>query len=691
MDSKQLCAWLLILGLVTPVVGKEVSTTSSNAVRQAPRALNGKERNIGRQIANIEFQDVAGKSYQLSDFANRKALVIAVTSTSCPLSKKYLPTIVRLAARYRAEGVAFLLINPVATDKPASIQSAASELSDDGIYVHDREGRISQALGLTSTTDALLLDPARTVHYQGAIDDQYGFGYSLDAPRKNYLISALDEFLRSQPVIVAATEAPGCHLTLDSEMSLGQSVTYHNRVSRIIQTNCGECHRDGGVGPFSLETYADVLAHAKMIETVVSRGTMPPWFAASSESAKFSPWINDCSLSAADKQQLLDWIKSDKPEGDPKDAVLPVSYPSGWTIGQPDLIAKFPSPIPIKATGTMPYQNVVVETALNEDRWVQAIEVRPGSPEVVHHILVFVRPPRDEEGHRKNSPSDEINYWGIYVPGNSKQVYAEGFARKLPKGSRIRFQMHYTPSGKATEDLTQVGFVFANKAPEYEVKTASLVNAWFEIPPGASQFQDSAKFKLSSDVTVMGYLPHMHLRGKACSFEAISPDGKREMLLDIPRYDFNWQLLYRYSEPRTFTKGTVLKFNAIFDNSQDNPANPDPKATVRWGEQTNDEMIVGYLEYYVPVGSQANELSEIERNQFGLAEDRDAMLFSSLDANDDDKLSLEELKKITENPRMKQVNPLMVAAVFKTLDKNQDSSLSVDEFRHLRELFRKKK
>jgi len=249
--------------------------------------------------------------------------------------------------------------------------------------------------------------------------------------------------------------------------------------------------------------------------------------------------------------------------------------------------------------------------------------------------------------------------------------------------------LHYTPNGTATEDVTQIGFVFADREPEYEVKTASLVNAWFEIPPGADNHTDSVKVRLPADVTVLGFLPHMHLRGKACRYEAISADGKRETVLDIPRYDFNWQLLYRFAEPRTFKQGTTLKFHATFDNSAENPANPDAKATVRWGEQTFDEMIVGYVEYYVPVGHGGAQLADAAIGQAGLAGDREQMLFASLDANDDDRLSLEEIKKLTENPRMKQVNPVTIGLVFSTLDKDQDGFLTLDEFRKLRDVFRR--
>ena len=674
---------------VANTTAAEVSTASQTPVRQAARIINGKDRNVGRLIPDLELADLSGKAHRLSELTRGKGVVVAVTSTSCPLSKKYLPTLIRLAREYHDKGFGFVLLNPLATDKPTAIQDAANDLGLAGVYVHDAQGTLSSAFGLTSTTDVLILDSSRTVLYHGAVDDQYGFGYSLEAARKNYLVTALDEVLKGSRIVVTATEAPGCLLDHEVGTATITTVTYHNRISRLIQTNCGDCHRQGGVGPFSLETHADVVSHAKMIETVVSQGTMPPWFAVPLPGKAPSPWINDCSLSEDDKTDLLAWLKGDKAVGDPHDAPRPVDYASGWEIGKPDLVVKFPSAVPIQATGVMRYKNVVVDAGLTEDRWIQGIEIHPGAPEVVHHILVFAHAPRGS-GNRKESPNDEINYWAIYVPGNNKIVYPPGFARKLPKGSKIRFQVHYTPSGTATEDLTQMALIYADKAPENEVKTASLVNAWFEIPPGASNFQDSAKIKLPGDATVMGYLPHMHVRGTSCRYEAIT-DGKSEVLLDVPRYDFNWQLMYRYAEPRTFAKGTTLKFTAGFDNSDKNPANPDPKATVHWGEQTTDEMIIGYLEYYVPAGGQTDRLASIEPREPGLAGDRSEHLFMALDANDDGKLSLEELKKLSDNPRMKQVNPVMIGVFFKALDKDQDNFLTIEEFQKIRELLQKKK
>lgn len=678
--------WMLLLMLGGGLAGIEHAGAGEalDPIRQGPRPLSPSERNVGRLAPDLEIEDITGQRHRVGELAKARGLLVAVTSTSCPLSRRYLPTLIDAAQTYSADGFGVLLVNPIATDKMEAMQAAADRLGSAGVYVHDSDGVLSRALELTSTTDALLIDPARTVRYHGAVDDQFGFGYAIAAPRKTYLATAIDEYLKGLPIAIEATEAPGCHLDEPGPAESSSAVTYHNRISRIVQFHCGECHRESGVAPFSLETREDVVAHAAMISTVVKRGTMPPWFAAPGPKDEPSPWLNDCSLPAADKQDLLAWLEGDRAVGDPRDAPLPIRYPTGWTIGEPDLIARFPEAIPVQATGVMDYEQITVDLDVREDKWVERIEVRPGVPDVVHHVLVFVRPPRNEEDDGRREREDGISYWGIYVPGNSKQVYPQGFARKLPKGSQLRFQMHYTPNGTATEDITQVGFVFADQEPDYEVLTASLVNSWFEIPPGADNYTDYAKVRLPEDVTVLGFLPHMHLRGKACNYEAVTPDGERELLLDVPRYDFNWQLLYRLAEPRMFKEGTLLKFAATFDNSAANPANPDPSIAVRWGQQTYDEMIVGYVEYYVPVSQDGSERPK-------LTGDREQRLFTALDADDDNRLSLEEFKKLSANRRLKQLHAVTIGFVYTALDLDEDGLLTVEEFRNLREMYRKKR
>ena len=337
----------------------------------------------------------------------------------------------------------------------------------------------------------------------------------------------------------------------------------------------------------------------------------------------------------------------------------------------------------------MPYKKITVETDLDEDKWVQAIEIRPGKREVVHHVIVSVQ--NDDK-----DIDERDGYWGAYVPGNSTLVYPDGYARLLPKGTKLRFQMHYTPNGTATEDSTRIGLVFAKQPPRHEVRVRGIANTDIKIPPRNDDHRESRQWNLPYDAQILSFLPHMHLRGKAARYEAVTSNGEKT-LLDIPDYDFNWQLRYRLAEPMTMHRGDTIRFSCWFDNSDGNPANPDPNKTVYWGQQTEDEMLIGYVEYVVPgvkpgdpvsgmkagrsaggravadsddarnqelqiagqrirVGSLVKSVRELDKNQDGKLELAEVPtkhhgVFKWLDADGDDVLTTEEVTKATRQRR----------------------------------------
>jgi peroxiredoxin len=568
---------------------------SEESLRQGPKILRAADRGVGRLLPDLSYKDIKGKKGKLSDFKSAPALVIAYTTTSCPLAKKYAPTLTRLEKEFGARGVKFLFINPTASDSRASINAAIKDQGFSSAYVHDRDGKFTAGLGAETTTEIFVLDAARTLVFRGAVDDQFGFGYSLDAPRHNFLTDALTAMLAGEMPLVAATDAPGCVLNIKPATALAQKVTYHNRISRVVQNNCLECHRDGGVGPFSLAKYEDVTSHAAMMRRQVERGLMPPWFAGPNETNAVSHWANDRSLSPADKQDLLTWLVSDKPLGNPTDAPLPIAFTSEWTIGKPDAVFQLPDPVAIKAQGTMPYQFVTVETSYPEDRWVNAYEIIPTAREVVHHVIVMVhtgRPEKPDEGDGSEG------YWAAYVPGNASRIMPAGFGKKLPAGATISFQIHYTPNGKATQDQLKLGVKFAKEPPRYAVHVLALPKPNINIPAGAAHHVEVAEKRVPADLNLTALMAHTHVRGKAFKFELAGRDGQSETLLDIPKYDFNWQLRYEYAQTKRIPAGSLVKITAVYDNSADNPANPDPTKNVRWGNQTYDEMMIGYFECY---------------------------------------------------------------------------------------------
>ncbi len=555
---------------------------------------------IGRQVADVAFQTLDGKSHRLSEWSGKRGVAFAFTSTTCPVSKRYAPSLARIEKELASRDVALVLVNPFASEKADDVAAQAKDAGLTSPYVLDADKSLAAALGARSTTEVFLVDAKRTLIYRGALDDQYGVGYNLDAAREHYLLDAVTAMVAGTRPKIAATEAPGCELDIPAAKPAGTQITFHRDVARIMQQNCVQCHHDKGIAPFALDDIADVTDRAKTIRRVVESRTMPPWFAAPVAEGQPNPWANDHSLSARDKADLLAWIDSkDRPPGNPADAPAPMKFSTEWTIGKPDFVVQLTQPFKIKAGGVMPYQTATVETALTEDKWVQAYEIIPTAREVVHHVIVSVH----DKGTRIRGGGDEgaSGYWAAYVPGNSSRIYPDGFARKLPAGATVRFQIHYTPTGKATEDQLRMGLIFAKEAPRFAMHTAAVANPKLLIPPGDANHVEVGQHAVSAPLNVTAFMAHMHVRGKAFRFDLVGPDGKTETLLDIPRYDFNWQLRYELKEPRVIPRGSTVKITAVYDNSPANKANPDPTKTVRWGQQTYDEMMIGYIEYFTPL------------------------------------------------------------------------------------------
>jgi mono/diheme cytochrome c family protein len=398
--------------------------------------------------------------------------------------------------------------------------------------------------------------------------------------------------------LLAVTAAGQLHASGSGSSDPDEEITYYKQVSRIIQENCVSCHRAGGIAPFALETYDQVTRAQRVIEHVVRERRMPPWFA-SPEHGRFA---NDRSLPAESRDALLKWIESGAPAGDPADAPPPLKFVDDWNIGHPDLVLELPDAVAIPAAGEIPYQYMSVPSGFTEDRWIAAVEVRPTAPSVAHHVLTTLRVPHPNDpnnlvAHGSGAFGGVDGYFALMVPGSAGLVYGEGRAKRVPAGAHIQFQLHYTADGHETHDRSQIGLVFAEGPPREEVVTASAFNTRFVIPPGAKDYEVSGDFRFFEDGQVLSFMPHTHVRGVRFRYELIRADGSREIVLDLPNYDFNWQLDYILAEPLQVRAGDALRATGWFDNSADNPANPDPTARVRFGEQTWEEMMIGYFDW----------------------------------------------------------------------------------------------
>jgi hypothetical protein len=578
-------------GVATPQIE---ATPPDESLKEQPQLLKPSEHGVGKRIPDLNLRDLSGNPIRPTP--DSKAWAFICFGASCPLSNKFGPEMARIEKEYSTRGVTLVFVNPVtASNKTDSLEFAKKHNLTSPV-VHDAEGTLLQTLRPTTTTEAFVLDSSRTLVFRGALNDQYGLGYSKPKPTRNYLRDALDAILRGESPTIPATTAPGCEIDLPTPTpGTPQSTTYHRDISRILQAHCIECHRDGGLAPFSLETHEDVIEHAAMIRRQVERGAMPPWFAAPSSHGLFA---NDRSLTDSDKATLLNWLRSDRPLGNPAEAPLPRIDQNGWTIGTPQVVFQIPKPVNIPAEGVMPYQVQVVETSFREERWVRGYEIVPTDPSVVHHVIVNMHP----KGSKITGGGEgEGGYFAAYVPGNTGRLLPDGFAKRLPAGARLSFQIHYTPNGKATADQLTLGLIFADKPPLNEVHVAAVAHPRLNIPPHAANHVETKRQQVPFNLNVTGFMAHMHVRGKSFKYELTTPDGKTETLLDIPRYDFNWQLNYQYAQPRFIPRGSTVTITAVFDNSSNNPANPDPGKTVRWGQQTYDEMMIGYVEHFTPL------------------------------------------------------------------------------------------
>lgn len=376
-----------------------------------------------------------------------------------------------------------------------------------------------------------------------------------------------------------------------------KNVTFSKDVAPILFKSCAECHRPGEIAPFSVLSYKDVRPWAKSIKEQVVSKEMPPWHA----DEKHGQWLNDRRLSGKEIETITAWVDGGAKEGNPKEMPAAPKFPDGWAIGQPDETFSIPEQS-VPATGVVAYQYLTVPTNFKEDRWITAAEIRSTGRAAVHHVIVFIQDP-------KSSSRTDGNLLAGFAPGEQPARFLPGHAKKVPAGSILRFQMHYTPNGTATKDVTTIGLKYAKEAPKHQVFTRPVLNMRFTIPAGAPNHEVKSTYVFNEEAHVVSFMPHMHLRGKDFEVKAIYPDGTSKILLSVPKYDFNWQTYYVPKEPVAIPKGTKIECTAHYDNSANNKFNPDPTKDVKWGDQTWEEMMIGWLSYYYDGSNSAKPMA----------------------------------------------------------------------------------
>jgi peroxiredoxin len=578
---------MLFLGMVAGalVVAAYVLATRHSSPVGVPSA--------GLPVEDFTLRDFRGRTHSLRELADRPFVVVAFLGTGCPLGRLYGPRLAELAREFEPRDVAFLAVNPNARDSPADLDAYVRTHQISFPILKDADNAVADRLGATRTPEVVVLDPERRIRYQGRIDDQYAAGVRRPAPTRRDLAVALEELLAGRPVSCPVTEASGCLIARAPVRESPGDVTYCRHIARIVQQHCVACHRPGEIGPFPLTGYREAAAWASMIGEVVESGGMPPWLA----DPRHGRFRNDPRLSEEEKRLLRRWIDGGCPEGDARELPPPPEHVSGWRIPRPDLVLPMAERAwTVPAKGEVTYQYFLADPGFTEDRYVRAAEVRPGSPTVVHHALVLLVPPGGD------GRPDPLGALLDYAPGMPPTLLPDGYALRVPAGSKFLFQTHYTPNGSEQQDRSSLGLVFADaRSVRHEVRGGAVLNLALLIPPGAADYRLTAEQVVPEDWRLLSLSPHMHLRGKSFRYEAFYPDGGREVLLEVPRYDFNWQLRYELAEPKLLPRGTRLVCTACYDNSPNNPNNPDPSREDGWGEQTPDEMLFGFFAA-VPAG-----------------------------------------------------------------------------------------
>jgi peroxiredoxin len=529
--------------------------------------------------------------------AGRLATAVVFLAEECPVSKLQAPKIGKLAKEYADQGIHFLVVDVSPGCEAKKAQAFAAAAGIEAPVLLDPMQAVAARFEVKHAATALLLDKEFKPLYRGAIDDQYSLAGRKDHASTEWLVEAIEAAIEGGAPAIDSSEPTGSPLVAPAA-----PVTFNEQVAPVLHRQCVDCHRKGQVGPMELLDYEDAKGWAPQIAEVISQGRMPPWHA----DPRYGHFENERRLTDTEKALLEKWVEGGTKEGDPKKKPKPpVFQDDGWAMGKPDMIVQIPEPQSIPADGVVGYRYVYpVDPKIKEEKWVQAVEIRPTAQDATHHVLTFYVPPGKPAismlaGLRDGSIIG-AGYFGVQVPGCRPSIYPEGTGKKIEPGGIFVFQLHYTPNGKKTSDQTRMGLRFCKTKPKQEVQTRGVFSLKLRIPPNDPHYVTTSQWTWQKPTRLITFFPHMHMRGASFRFEKLAGKGDdetREIVCDVPKYDFNWQNLYRPSEPVRFDAGDKILCTAVYDNSKGNPFNPDPGRTVIWGEQTFEEMMIGYVDY----------------------------------------------------------------------------------------------
>jgi hypothetical protein len=628
----------VLLGSAALIASCAANDRAANALASsAPVAAT-----TNAHVDNFMLADQNLVAHELYRLGDAPAVVIVTQANGDSVVRGLAPQLNRLAADYGAKGVEVLMLNSTAKDTMAGIRAEAGKAGYKIPVLMDNNQLIGEALGVTRSAEAIVINPKSwQVVYHGAV---------AGAP------AALDALLAGQPVSVAATASTGAPIAFPGQNA---KLTYVKDVAPILEKRCVACHSTGGIGPFAMSSYEMVKGFSPMIREVIRTDRMPPYNA----DPHVGTFSDSKNMTADEIKTIVHWVEAGSPRGEGADPLAAKKIiAQEWPLGKPDLILNIPS-YDVPASGTVDYQRPYIVNPETQGHWIRATAVKPGDRQAVHHVL---------SGWMKEAPANGIaseSNWrgsvGRYAVGSEADVFDGDVGTYLPAGGAVGFQMHYTPYGKETVDNSQIGVYFRKDPPKYIMRSVVVIDPTIDIPAGEARHKEVAYVSFPKDALLYSAFPHAHYRAYSSDLWIQYPDGKQKLLLSLPRYDFNWQRSYTFTDPVKIPAGSKLIAHYVYDNSKRNPANPDPKIEVTWGEQSFQEMLFTSVSFRWLDETAANQVDSDARFA-------DTRMLGMMDDNLDGKLQKAELRG-----QMGQ----MMGRYFTMIDKNRDGGLDVAELK----------
>ena len=651
----------LLLGLGSQAtLAKSTEKTSSH--HKGMHASSSVEGVVGMRVDDFQLLDHMGVAHRLFYYSDAPAIVVMTQGNGCPIVRNAVPAYRQVRDNYQEQGVKFFLLNSNLQDNKTTIAKEVADFGFDIPVLVDENQLVGESLNVTRTAEVFVIDPkSRKIVYHGPVDDRLTYQNQKAKAEFSYLSDALDAVIAGETVKISQVDAPGCIVNFPERDNKERhtNISYHDTIAPILEERCVECHQVGGIGPWAMTSYDMIKGFSPMIREVIRTDRMPPWHS----DPNIGSFLHDRSLTSNEIKTLVHWIEAGSPRGEGYDPLAdPRESLPDWPLGVPDLILTVPS-FDVPATGVVDYQRPYVVNPLEEGKWLRASTVKVGSRESVHHVLT---------GYLKEIPksgqSNEVR-WGAsvggYAVGAESMIAREGLGTYIPAGGAIGLQMHYTPFGREVTDTTQIGLYFYDKRPPRMLRNSVIMDFSIEIPPEKANHAETAYLEFPKDAELFYAFPHAHYRGQSSTLAIRYPDGREEMILSLPKYDFNWQRAYEFKDPIKVPAGAKLIARYTYDNSTQNAANPDPSKKIVWGDQSFEEMLYTAISYRWTDETSADQKGEYQELLNA------GRLFGMLDDNIDESIQKDEVRGRAGR---------RLAGNFDRLDRNGDGALSWQEY-----------